>query len=243
MLLSGLYLWMPKVWNVTSMKARGLFRRRLAGRAREWNWHNVIGIWTAVPLLFIVVTGVIISYPWASNLLYKMTGTQPPVGGWRGDRDQRRGGSNRQRPAIPAKYRSLDDLAAVAKAQVPVWKSLTIEIPGPEDPALNVSIDKSIEGQPEQVSQLTINRQNGRIEAIRGFSDNNAGRKLRAGARFLHTGEEFGLAGETVAAGACLGAVVLVWTGLSMAIHRAAAYKRSSTERSAEERSVEMGAS
>ncbi len=73
-------------------------------------------------------------------------------------------------------------------------------------------------GQPEKASQLAINRQSGQIETAKRFSDNNLGTKLRAWARFTHTGEEFGLAGEAIAALACVGAVVLVWTGLSMAI-------------------------
>src|ERR1700739_301267 len=81
--------------------------------------------------------------------------------------------------------------------------------------------------QPEQASQLVINRQSGHVEAIKRFSDNNAGRKLRAWARFLHTGEEFGVAGELIAAIACLGAVMLVWTGLSMALRRLLAAQKS----------------
>lgn len=95
MLVSGLYLWIPKLIGLTSLKSRLFFRGGLHGKAREWNWHHVIGIWTAVPLLFIVVTGVIISYPWASNLLYKVTDTQPPTNGWRGERGPQGNGPNR----------------------------------------------------------------------------------------------------------------------------------------------------
>ena len=39
------------------------FKSGLKGRARDWNWHNAIGIWSALPLLIIVTTGVIMSYP------------------------------------------------------------------------------------------------------------------------------------------------------------------------------------
>jgi uncharacterized iron-regulated membrane protein len=242
MLLSGIYLWLPKLLNVKSLRNRLLFRVGLKGRAREWNWHNVIGIWAAVPLFFIVFTGVIISYPWASNLLYRLTGNQPPAGGWRGERDARstelrHGATAPGSPVAAVQYRSLDDLVLVATGQIPGWKSITIDVPDSADRTVNISIDKSIGGQPEQVSQMLIGRQNGRVEAIRRFSDNNTGRRLRAWARFLHTGEEFGVAGETVAAIACLGAIVLVWTGLSMAIRRAlAAIKRSNDQERARDR-------
>jgi uncharacterized iron-regulated membrane protein len=232
MLVSGIYLWVPKVLNLTSLKRRLLFRRGLEGRAREWNWHNVIGIWTVVPLFFIVLTGVIMSYPWASNLLYRVTGTQPPANGWRGERGSRADGPrpahrDAEQPAAQFQYRTLDALARVAKQQNPEWKSITIAVPAIQDRNLEVSIDKSIGGQPEQSSQLVIDRQSGHVEAIKRFSDNNAGRKLRAWARFLHTGEEFGVAGELIATMACLGAVMLVWTGLSMALRRLLAAQKS----------------
>jgi len=228
MLISGLYLWLPKLFNLTSLKTRLAFRRGLQGKAREWNWHHAVGIWTAIPLLLIVVTGVVISYPWASNLLYKATGTQPPANGFRNDRGPSAGDPNRatshgQRAAEHARYRALNDLAQIAKLQIPNWKSITIAVPQPQAPTLGVSIDKSIGGQPEQASQLVINRTSGHVDAVRSFSDNNAGRKLRAWARFLHTGEEFGVVGELIAAISCLGAIVLVWTGLAMAIRRALA--------------------
>jgi uncharacterized iron-regulated membrane protein len=251
MLVSGLYLWVPKALNLTSLKRRLLFRRGQQGRAREWNWHNVIGIWTIFPLFFIVLTGVIMSYPWASNLLYRVTGTQPPANGWRGERSSHadRPGqppSHAERSAAQSQFQSLDALALdalaqVAKQQIPEWKSITIAVPAVQDRNLDVTIDKSIGGQPEQASQLVINRQSGHVEAIRRFGDNNAGRKLRAWARFLHTGEEFGVAGELIAAIACLGAVMLVWTGLSMALRRLLATQKSPAV-SAGQNTIQTGA-
>jgi uncharacterized iron-regulated membrane protein len=212
-----------------------LFRRGLRGRAREWNLHNVIGIWTVTPLFFIVVTGVIMSYPWASNLLYKVTGTQPPAFGFTGEAGPRGNGPNRgtrneERSEAQSQYRSLADLAQVAKQQVPGWQSISITVPNSQDRTLDLSIDKSVGGQPEKASQFVINRQSGNVLTVKRFSDNNAGRKLRAWARFTHTGEEFGIVGQTIAALACLGAIFLVWTGLSMAIRRALGAKRKVTQ-------------
>jgi uncharacterized iron-regulated membrane protein len=226
MLLSGIYLWIPKIFSLASLKTRFAFRRGLKGRTREWNWHHVFGFWAAIPLLFIVFTGVIISYPWASNLLYKVTGTQPPANGWRDPRSSRGGDPNRAaahaaRAAEHARYRVLNDLAQIAKLQIPSWKSITIEVPRPQAPTLNVSVDESIGGQPDKASELVIDRQSAHVDEVRRFSDINAGRKLRAWARFVHTGEEFGIAGEAIAAIACLSAFMLVFTGLSMTVSRA----------------------
>ncbi len=78
LLVSGLYLWFPRHWRWTNLKAVLLFNRRLKGRARDWNWHNVIGFWSALPMLFIILTGLIMSYSWANNLLFRATGNEPP---------------------------------------------------------------------------------------------------------------------------------------------------------------------
>jgi uncharacterized iron-regulated membrane protein len=237
LLLSGLYLWIPKLFTKANLKNRLIVRRVLQGRGREWNWHHVIGIWSAFPLLFIVITGVIMSYPWASSLLFKLSGSPPAVrnfrGGFRSDP-----GASAKSPLSKAEllslYQPLDEAVRNAQNQVSGWRSITIDIPQGHEKTMNVSVDRSMGGQPEQVTQLVLNRNTGSIETVRHFSDNSLGSRLRAWARFIHTGEEFGLAGEIIAAVACLGAVMLVWTGLSMAVRRAIAASARARKRSAE---------
>ena len=91
LVVSGPFLWMPRRWSWQSVKAVALFRGGLSGRARDFNWHNVIGIWCAAPLFLIVLSGVVMSYPWANNLLYRLTGNEPPVQGNRQGERPRRG--------------------------------------------------------------------------------------------------------------------------------------------------------
>jgi uncharacterized iron-regulated membrane protein len=76
--LSGIYLWVPRLWSRTQFRNVLWFRRGLAPKARDFNWHNVIGIWSAVPLAIVVAGAVPISYPWASNLVYRLAGDVPP---------------------------------------------------------------------------------------------------------------------------------------------------------------------
>ena len=76
--LSGIYLWLPKIWSRTQLRQILWFRSRLSSKARDFNWHNVIGIWSAVPLAIVVAGAVPISYPWASNLVYRIVGEEPP---------------------------------------------------------------------------------------------------------------------------------------------------------------------
>ncbi len=224
MLISGAYLWLPRIFNLSSLRSRLLFRGGLTGRAREWNWHNVIGIWTLVPLFVIVLSGVIMSYPWASNLLFTLTGSKPPAFGWRGEGSPEHPSHAAPGSTLPHSL-SLDALTATAKQQIPAWKSITVEVPQPDARALDLNVDTSIGGQPDKSTQLVLNRQSGQILAVKRFDGNSLGSRLRAYARFLHTGEELGITGEIIAALASLGAVFLVWTGISMALRRAFARK------------------
>jgi uncharacterized iron-regulated membrane protein len=56
--LSGLYLWLPRVWSWIQVRQVVWFRRGLAPRARDFNWHNVVGIWSAVPLAVVIAGAV-----------------------------------------------------------------------------------------------------------------------------------------------------------------------------------------
>lgn len=222
LVVSGFCLWFPKKWLRQYVRPAISFRGGLRGRARDWNWHNTIGFWSAIPLFFIVLSGVIMSYGWANNLLYRVTGTEVP-------RPQQREGSadlpaRRSPGQRPARiFQSLDTLLAVAKEQNPTWRSISFRLPSGGDRAVTFNIDAGNGGQPQKRSQMTIDRATGKIVRIEGFATYNAGRKLRTIARFLHTGEVVGLPGQILAALASLGGAFLVWTGGSLAIWRLAA--------------------
>ena len=79
LVLSGAYLWIPRTWAWRAVKQVIWFRGGLPGKARDFNWHNTIGVWSVVPLAIVVASGVVISYPWASNLVYRIAGEAPPA--------------------------------------------------------------------------------------------------------------------------------------------------------------------
>ncbi len=77
--LSGIFLWWPKQWTWRHISAVTLFRSGLSGKARDFNWHNVIGFWCAPILVILTASGMVISYTWASNLVYTVTGSPRPA--------------------------------------------------------------------------------------------------------------------------------------------------------------------
>jgi uncharacterized iron-regulated membrane protein len=101
MIASGIYIWFPRRWSWASVKAIALFKSGATGKARDFNWHNVIGIWSAVPLFIVVASAVPISFPWGTALVYRAVGEEPPAarggggragGGAEGPAQRRAGG-------------------------------------------------------------------------------------------------------------------------------------------------------
>jgi uncharacterized iron-regulated membrane protein len=221
-LMSGAYLWLPRVWSWRHLKTVALFNGRLSGKARDFNWHNVIGVWSLVPLFFVVVTALPISFPWANALLYRAVGEAPPPAG-------RPVASPSGAPArrvitetpgteiVPAR---LSEAWTRAERQVTNWKTITVRLPASAQAPLTFTIDRGTAGQPQHRGTLTIDAATGDVVRWEPFGAQSVGRRVRSLSRFLHTGEVLGIAGQTVAGIASAGAAVLVWTGLALAWRR-----------------------
>ncbi|HMH07120.1 MAG TPA: hypothetical protein VK579_10620, partial [Terriglobales bacterium] len=98
-------------------------------------------------------------------------------------------------------------------------------------------IERGHGGRPDLRSQLTLDAVTGALVRWEPFSSYNRGRQWRAWARFTHTGEAFGIVGQTIAALASAGASLLVFTGLSLALRRLAGRKNQSGARAVAARS------
>jgi uncharacterized iron-regulated membrane protein len=211
---SGFYLWWPRSWKWSSSRSVVWFRRGLKGKPRDFNWHNVVGLWSVAPLFLIVLSGVVISYPWASDLLYRMTGSEAP-------RRRTEPPPERERAAPAAlDFQGLDEAFTVAEAQVPGWRSITVRLPPSPDGPWSFAIDRGNGARPDLRAQLTVDRKTAEMVRFVPYSDQLPAQKIRGWLRFLHTGEALGIAGQSVAGLASAGAAFLVFTGLSLSWRR-----------------------
>ncbi len=208
---SGFFLWWPRQWSRQHLRPVAWFQGGLEGRARDFNWHNVLGLWSALPLFFIVSTGVVMSYPWANDLLYRLAGSTPPP---------RSTGPRASTGPPNRSFEGLDALLAKAGEQAPGWRTLTLRVPSGPDGPVSVSADRSHRGRPDLRVQVTLQPTTGEIAKLETFSGYDLGRRLRTWARWIHTGEAGGVAGQALAGTASAGATVLVWTGLALAWRR-----------------------
>ena len=87
-----------------------------------------------------------------------------------------------------------------------------------------LTVDEGYGGQPQKRTTLTVDRATATVAKIESFENLSAGRRLRSWLRFAHTGEIYGLTGQTIAGLASAGGAVLVYTGIALALRRLAAW-------------------
>lgn len=239
LLASGIYLWWPRHWRWTNVRAVLVFNRKLKGRARDWNWHNVLGFWSAIPMLFIILTGLIMSYTWANNLLFRATGNEPPPPRTRqaggpgaapggsmaqpGPRSEGgpRGEGRPQMASAPVSLSGLAPLLQQAREQTPGWASLSLRMPQKAGAPFPVMVDRGGRGQVHLRTMLNLDTTQQKVlPSPDDITQQNLGRRLRMYSRYLHTGELFGFLGQTLAALCTVAAALLVWTGFALAWRR-----------------------
>jgi uncharacterized iron-regulated membrane protein len=203
--LSGIYLWLPRKWTKNNVRAVLWFRRHESGKARDFNWHNVIGIWSAVPLIAVILGAAVISYPWATNLVYKIAGSPVP-------------GPEPRLPSAKSDSTGLDAAYQQAQARVPGWQTITWRRSGGD--RISLTIAESHRGRVDLKSTLLVDRATGAVIEHEQYDNLSRGRQWRLWLRFIHTGEALGVVGQTVAGIVSAGAAVLVWTGIALTLRR-----------------------
>lgn len=221
--VSGLYLWWPRSLNWRSVRAVAVLNVRLVGKARDFNWHNTIGLWCAPVLIVLTLTALPISYRWAADGLYQLVGEVPPAPANRGGPPSGAPVPTITRPSADARPLDADALLAAARRAAPAAPALTLRLaagPAREPAATTITVRPSAPWPRTANATLLLDPYTGAVVHAEDFSDLSTGRQLRSWSRFLHTGEALGLWGQAIAALASLGGCVLVYTGFALAWRR-----------------------
>ena len=217
-LVSGVYLWLPRVWKWAIIKTKIFLNPRAkSGKARDFNWHHVIAFWSVIPLFILVSTASVFYFPWASNLVYAAFGEDPP--------ERRRGSASTEQLPTAEIHKSNAELLLLAKNELETrgltdWETISMQAVTDTGAPASFRVDRSIGGQPAKVVNLKLDSIDGSVTSWRTFAESSPGSRARSNIRFLHTGEVFGFAGQTIAGLASLAACFLVWTGLALAWRR-----------------------
>lgn len=222
LIISGIYLWLPKTWRWVLFKTRLLLNTAAPNsKARDFNWHHVFGIWCALPLAIIVATATVFNYGWANNLVYQFYGEEAP--------------QRRQATAIEVENSvstilsstnnlNLDQLLhsarQITEQNLGKWQSITINLPDGKADQIEFGINQGLGGQPQEQFTLFLNRSNGERLNMTGIADASPGQRARRIIRFLHTGEVLGFWGQTIAGLVSFAALLMAWTGFALAYRR-----------------------
>ncbi len=143
-------------------------------------------------------------------------------------------GENLARPLTPAELLALDPLVAIAEQQKPTWTNLRLRIGGDHAQLVAFSFDQGEESEEEgrgQSTELQLDRTSGAILQWTKEEQLSTGQRWRRYARYLHTGQVYGLPGQIVALLASLSALLLVWTGISLSLRRFRAWRSRASRR------------
>lgn len=260
LVFSGLYIWWPKRLSKAAFKTAAIFNPRLSGKPRDFNWHNSLGFWSAIPLAFVIATGVFISYAWPGQWMDRLFGSEkervaaikamnaPPeqaapregatparagntapgasAAGAPGAAARENGERNQSPAAAPHVLASLDPMFATVAAAKPEWQTLTITTPAPRDSVVQFAVAEGNTYRPDLKTQYFFNAETGAQSRITNFDSLSTSRKIRGWTRFGHTGEIFGLTGQSIATFVSFVGAILVWTGLALAYRRLTAFIR-----------------
>lgn len=213
--ITGVYIWMPRQLNWRHARPNVWFRRGLKGKGRDFNWHNVIGFWTSLVLIILTLTAVVMSYQWANNLVYTITGNPLPMQQVPPADGPSQNAQADQPFAIPS---NLDNLWQAAESQSSNWKSITVRLPIAKDAVFTIDEGKSLNTFGR--STLILDATSAAVNKWEPYEQQNSGRQLRSWIRFTHTGESFGIVGQLIGFVACIGGAFLVYTGFSLALRR-----------------------
>ena len=216
-------LWLPRVWTWLQVRQVLWFRGGLAGKARDFNWHNVIGIWSAIPLAIVVAGAVPISYQWAGALVYEPSGRSRRSAAAPGGRTsawRRRLGVARRmatpRPTAVSPSISPASMPA-SPASSPTSRLARDQHPGAPGARapLTLTVDEGYGGQPQHRGTVTPP-----VAPARSRSGSASPTSAPAGAsdrfRFAHTGEFYGLPARPWLA--LRRPVASCWSGLGLAL-------------------------
>ena len=96
-----------------------------------------------------------------------------------------------------------------------------------------VTVDTGTGAQPQKKGTLQLDRVTGETKKWEPFEAQSKGRQWRSWMRFVHTGEYYGLVGQTIACLVTAGSVVLVYTGLALTWRRFRAWRAAQAARRA----------
>jgi uncharacterized iron-regulated membrane protein len=201
-LLSGIIIWVPKTKKALALRLQ--IKTRYGWRRFWHDLHVAGGIYAALLLLAMALTGLTYSFSWYRNGFYRVFGAEPPQMG-------QRGGGRPQSGSIS--YQQWQTVVDQLKKQYPNCSSITIQ-----DGKASVSLSSL--GNSRAADSYAFDAQTGDITEATYYKDTDKSGKMRGWIYAVHVGSWGGMATRILAFLAALLGATLPLTGYYMWIKR-----------------------
>lgn len=195
-IISGLYLWWP-IRRVSIRMKDGL-------RRFSFDLHNVIGIYSLVPLTLLAASGIILGFEdQAASLIYRLTQSGPT-----------QISSSAHGTTTGTNYMDVDTAVAIARSQIPGAVPYRVQMPRYGglyridlfDPRDRISGSRNV---------VALDPVDGTVVSLGRATDLSRGDRILAANEAVHTGEILGLPSRVIA---CLTSMFVAVQALSGAL-------------------------
>ena len=186
--LAGLIVWWPQTGKFRSALT---FKRKASRERLVYDWHKICGVYGSIVLLMIVVTGIYLEFPsYGRGLIGQFSPVASP---W--PEYASRLPSNPDKPQTI----SLSELEQIADAHCPGGEFRYIVFPN--DASGSYEVGKRAPDEPNRLQaqrRIWIDQYSGEVLALRDRSSQSSGDVFVEWLYPLHTGEAFGLTGQSI---------------------------------------------
>ncbi|WP_245581671.1 PepSY-associated TM helix domain-containing protein [Rudanella lutea] len=197
LLISGLVLWWPRykaAMSKAALKQKFTIRWSARWRRVNYDWHSVGGFYALWILVVIACTGLIWSFEWWENGLYKLTGSPP--------RDRTKAVSTlpaARQTQTTGRSTQIDAMVARTNALETGATELYVIFPADSVGAYRVQFRYDEGSFYRKYTIQYYDQYSGQLVTGKRYSDFSAGDKARGAAYDLHTGGWLGLPGKILA--------------------------------------------
>jgi uncharacterized iron-regulated membrane protein len=205
---TGIVLWWPKTRAMLTGRLR--IKWGASGKRLTHDLHIVLGFYTSLFLFGIALTGVIMSYRWATESLFTLTNSRPTVG------------LLAPVSAQPSSPRAVAYDAALRTGQATYRTAEFWRVGAPKDSAaaIAVSAPSTLPLRSAGLDTLFVDRTTGAALGQHLYARQAAGSQLRRLAKPLHTGELGGIWTKILAFVVTLCSLTFPITGVLMWLNR-----------------------
>ncbi|MDN3584355.1 PepSY-associated TM helix domain-containing protein [Mucilaginibacter flavus] len=206
-LITGVVLWWPKTKTV--MRQRLKIKWGGSTKRLVHDLHIVTGFYTSVFLIVIVLTGLIMTFNWANQALFAITGSKLV----------------KEQPEQPkSNYTAgTEKLSIDAGVQnIPAIKTAdyyTVRLP--RDSSATYGVIVLPQGAIETTADTYyIDQYNGKVVGEQTFASKSLGQRVKAMVKPVHTGSVYGLPTKIISFVVCLLSLIFPVTGVMMWLNR-----------------------